>query len=158
MNLKTKPAASKSAVRNVRKWLRNRNDPIHHNEVEFVDAKDVIAARPPRAPFRPAFEQNVLIPIVGRLGLFSNRPGRDPTQPSDCTTIEIDDDLFDGVVSLCIFLVAVVMLIAPLWALTSLENQFHKLGVITGFLIIFLLVLNWGTLAKPFEILAATAG
>jgi hypothetical protein len=34
----------------------------------------------------------------------------------------------------------------------------QKLATITAFLVVFLAILTWGTLAKPFEILAATAG
>jgi len=57
-----------------------------------------------------------------------------------------------------IFLAAITMLIAPLWILTKTESLNQKLGIITTFLMLFLGVLNWGTVSRPFDILAATAG
>jgi hypothetical protein len=74
------------------------------------------------------------------------------------TTIQCSDEHVDVIASLMIFCSATTMLIVPLWILAILEQIFHKLATITAFLVIFLAILTWGTLARPFEILAATAG
>lgn len=68
------------------------------------------------------------------------------------------DEQVDSLASVTIFVSAMVMLIAPLWVLAVVESLYQKLGVITAFLLVFLAILAWGTLSKPFEILAATAG
>ena len=53
------------------------------------------------------------------------------------------------------------MLIAPLWLLqyvyTAEPNLKTRLGVITGFLVAFTLLLSVMVVARPFEVLAATA-
>ena len=53
------------------------------------------------------------------------------------------------------------MLIGPLWWLNRLafhgSNLSPRLGVITGFLVAFVLLICCLTNARPFEVLAATA-
>lgn len=51
------------------------------------------------------------------------------------------------------------MLIGPLWILDSISNDSKKrLGVITAFVVAFTVLLSSVTVAKHFEVLAATAG
>jgi len=95
------------------------------------------------------------------MGLF----GVVPTQSLDHhdapfrATIHASDEHVDTLASFMIFFAATIMLIAPLWILALVaEESLHRLGTITGFLVLFLAILTWGTLARPFEILAATAG
>ena len=50
------------------------------------------------------------------------------------------------------------MLIAPMWILQALDGRtLPKLGTITAFIVTFLMLVSYATLAKPFETLAATA-
>lgn len=49
------------------------------------------------------------------------------------------------------------MLITPLWILQWLESSVSKLVVITIFNSVFLLVMSFLMVAKPFEALGATA-
>ena len=63
-------------------------------------------------------------------------------------------DLF---VSLTTTMIGLAMLVAPLWILHSTTNLQSKLIIITVFIIVFLLVLSFGMVAKPFEALGATA-
>lgn len=65
----------------------------------------------------------------------------------------------DTLASVLIFLAASAMLVAPLWILAMVvEDPFDRLATVTGFLVLFLAMFTWGTMARPFEILAATAG
>jgi hypothetical protein len=50
------------------------------------------------------------------------------------------------------------MLIAPLWILEFVHGSMNRLAVITGFIVLFLWLIAFGTAARPFESLAATAG
>lgn len=63
----------------------------------------------------------------------------------------------DSFASGVIVTIGVVMLLAPLWILLSLDNPRIKLAVITIFISTFLLILSFAMVAKPFEPLAATA-
>ncbi|KAF2179660.1 hypothetical protein K469DRAFT_716170 [Zopfia rhizophila CBS 207.26] len=61
----------------------------------------------------------------------------------------------------CTFLITTVgllMLVVPLWWLFYVENKTIQLGIITGFILLFLVMISSVTVAKPFESLAATAG
>jgi hypothetical protein len=49
------------------------------------------------------------------------------------------------------------MLIVPMWILRSLKDGNAKLGTITAFMLFFLGLVSYTTIAKPFETLAATA-
>ena len=52
------------------------------------------------------------------------------------------------------------MLVGPLWWLQYLsaqKNTEYQLAVITGFLVLFTILLSILTVARPFEVLAATA-
>lgn len=53
--------------------------------------------------------------------------------------------------------VGAAMLIAPLWILQGLSTMTMKLTVITVFVSVFLIVLSFAMVAKPFEALGATA-
>jgi hypothetical protein len=58
---------------------------------------------------------------------------------------------------IAVYLIAIFMLIAPLWVLSVVKRPHVKLTVITVFLVVFLTVLSFATRAQPFEILATTA-
>ena len=53
--------------------------------------------------------------------------------------------------------IGTVMLLVPMWILQALDKNNHKLGVITAFVVVFLGLVSYATVAKPFETLAATA-
>ena len=67
------------------------------------------------------------------------------------------DKRIDGFTSAIIVAVGVMMLICPIWILQALQTPTPKLVVITMFVFLFLLVLSFAMVAKPFEALGATA-
>ena len=67
------------------------------------------------------------------------------------------DEKIDRFVSTFIMSLGVIMLIAPLWILAFLGGLAQRLGVISAFIILFVALLSFTTVAKPFEILAAAA-
>ena len=77
---------------------------------------------------------------------------------ADEGAIERDDAAVDRLGRIAIIFIAVVMLIMPLWILAFVQDQSRRLAVITVLLLGLVMVLTWATLAKPYEILAATAG
>ncbi|KAI1267996.1 hypothetical protein F5Y18DRAFT_377102 [Xylariaceae sp. FL1019] len=67
------------------------------------------------------------------------------------------DRAMDSFASSVIVFIGAVILITPLWVLQAMNNLTKKLAVITVFVLVFLLVLSFMLVAKPFEVLAATA-
>ncbi|KAF7502113.1 hypothetical protein GJ744_007106 [Endocarpon pusillum] len=59
--------------------------------------------------------------------------------------------------STVIAVVGLAMLIGPLWILESLSDPPEKLGVITGFIVLFFVLVGVATAAKVFEALVAAA-
>ncbi len=95
---------------------------------------------------------------MGLFGLLAENPTFDSLPGDAETTVHGKDEHVDVLAAVSVFITAVVMLILPLWTLAVVDDMFKKLGVITAFLVVFLAVLVWGTLSRPFEVLAATAG
>ncbi|KAF3798027.1 hypothetical protein GCG54_00003930 [Colletotrichum gloeosporioides] len=63
----------------------------------------------------------------------------------------------DASVSAMILAIGVVMLLTPIWILQAMNDLKERLGIITAFIFIFLLLLSLVMVAKPFEALGATA-
>lgn len=100
-----------------------------------------------------------MVPTRGLFGALLRTPSPgDHSGVALQRTLHGSDKQVDSLASVIIIVSAAVMLIAPLWILAVLESLHQKLAVITTFLVVFLAILTWGTLSKPFEILAATAG
>ncbi|KAK1751962.1 hypothetical protein QBC47DRAFT_389361 [Echria macrotheca] len=158
LRLKTSPEAPKATVGHITRWLSNRNHPIDSKETEFLGCSDLISASPSqKAPLRRWVEQAIIIPSARFLNKSSKRRSQDLAGRIHTTTL-VDDAPLNVLASTTIFVAAMVMLIAPLWILAKVGSLDGKLGIITAFLMLFLGILNWGTVSRPFEILAATAG
>jgi len=156
LHLKAAPGPQKSTVQHMKRWLSNRNHPIDPKEVSFLNQRDIISVSlTQKSPLRAAVEQKILIPIMR---FIWGRPGQDPSLPAHKTTTYLSDHQMNIFSTISVFAAAITMLIAPLWILTQADATEQKLGIITSFLVVFICVLNWGTLARPFEIFAATAG
>ena len=67
------------------------------------------------------------------------------------------DEKIDRFIATVIMGLGLIMLIAPLWILAFLEGLIPRLGVISAFIVLFLVLLSITTVAKPFESLAAAA-
>lgn len=77
------------------------------------------------------------------------------------TTVYNKDRLLDKIMTVFTIIVGLAMLIGPLWILQHLStepsNLQVRLGVITGFVALFTILTSLFTVAKAFEVLAATA-
>lgn len=67
------------------------------------------------------------------------------------------DKRMDRFASAIIVAIGVAMLITPIWILQALESLPAKLGTITAFVSVFLLVASMVMVSKPLEALSATA-
>lgn len=67
------------------------------------------------------------------------------------------DAKIDNSIGITITIMGMLMLIVPLWVLNGTNGPRAKLGVITGFIVLFLGLIAFTTVARPFESLAAAA-
>ncbi|KAK1856912.1 hypothetical protein CCHR01_00474 [Colletotrichum chrysophilum] len=144
------------AIRNMKRWLTNMNHPIEPHEVEFLNQKDLISMIGQKKSTAQRFlETNIELPFIGWLRRQAH-PSRERTAHD--LAIHYDAGRLRVMHRVGIYVVALVMLVGPLWLLAALDKEWHKLISISLLLLVFLTVMNWGIVARPFEVLAATAG
>jgi hypothetical protein len=73
------------------------------------------------------------------------------------TTIYHSNTGFDAFVNAVIVSSGLALLIGPIWALQFVADNVKRLVIITGFIVLFTVVLTSAVAAKPFETLTATA-
>ena len=64
---------------------------------------------------------------------------------------------FDAFVTAVLIILGLTLLLVPMWTLQFMTDDVKRLGIITGFILLFTSLLASATVAKPFEVLAATA-
>jgi hypothetical protein len=138
-------------------WLRsNHPDAIAEEETRFIDQDDdLISVRPLlKSPVRKYFESS-----MWSINFFPKIFQRQPRDNLivDGNTFWYDDEKFERIVSILVSFAGLLMFIAPFWALDSLKNSSARLGLITGFVMLFYAIVASGTSAKPFESLGASA-
>lgn len=67
------------------------------------------------------------------------------------------DQRIDYFVALVITAIGLMMLIAPLWILAGVQKMSSRLGVITAFIVSFVVLLSLTAVVRPFESLAGAA-
>ena len=95
--------------------------------------------------------------IFRRLTIFRKSQSPELTLYNNGWVHYFSDERMNRCVTVVIVAVGTLMLIAPMWILQAMGNQQQKLCVITAFLLSFVVMISYATVARPFEILAATA-
>lgn len=108
-----------------------------------------------KTPFRRALERST---HFRTWGLWK----KDHSElPNDRYSSELEyiasDERIDKVIATSIVVAGLAMLIAPIWILEYVDPVAIKLGVISAFLVIFVLLLGFATTARSFETVAAAA-
>ncbi|MCJ1475852.1 hypothetical protein MMC13_004516 [Lambiella insularis] len=154
--MKARPDATKHQVGNVKAWLFNNENAIREDEAAFIEAEGDLVPVVPRVkvPLRRLIEKSDF------MHLFRVNKAK-PNRSQSKTTIYTEDTRVDKVVTFTVISIGLGMLIGPLWWLQQItadeSNLQIRLGIITGFIIGFAGILSIVTVAKPFEVLAATA-
>ncbi|KAF2790269.1 hypothetical protein K505DRAFT_251550 [Melanomma pulvis-pyrius CBS 109.77] len=65
--------------------------------------------------------------------------------------------LVDRCLEIWVSILGMIMLITPLWVLVITHGTMKRLGVISGFIVLFLTPIALTTVARPSESLAAAA-
>ncbi|KAH8751229.1 hypothetical protein BGZ57DRAFT_834174 [Hyaloscypha finlandica] len=155
--LQNHPPAPKLDIRSVKRWLEvNHPDAISKDEAAYINhSEDLISVRPrSKSPIRRYLES-----VWWRTGFF---PGIFKRQPSDELVVDgltfwYNDDNIEAFASIVIGIAGLIMFIAPFWALDVISNTLSKLGLITGFVVLFYCMVTLCTTARSFETLAAAA-
>jgi hypothetical protein len=82
---------------------------------------------------------------------------RKPSKIQDDNIHYSSDQRIDLFVNVIMTSMGMIMLILPLWVLAFVERTTYRLAIITTFLALFLCLVSFATVAKPFESLGATA-
>lgn len=158
--LRTRPAVPAKDISSLRNWHHNNPTAIHAQEITYIDhASDLMGLnpKPGKTRLREFLERSQHF----RLHRWWAKKPRDASQDRihyrDPDVHYISDKRIERMVTLVVTSVGIMMLVAPLWILAFVQDQVRRLGVITVFVVVFMLLISLATVAKPFESLAATA-
>lgn len=143
--------APQKDINSISRWLENHPNAILDAEASYITRRDdlVRVTRRIKSPLRKFLERSSRF---RSWSLFRKRT-------ADAESIQyLSDWRIDAFVSAITIAVGLAMLIAPLWILNAVDRAKTKLGVITAFICVFLVLVNSSSSARPFETLAATAG
>ena len=154
--LRRYPEAPNRDITSIRNWHHN------HDHVAIADEeqgylkheKDLIClVQKDKTPLRRLIDKSL---TVRTLSIWKHKDKVVPNYDVEYVS-HYSDDRVDRFASVVIIAVGIIMLITPIWALQAMDGLQAKLGVITAFVLIFLLVLSFAMASKPFEALGATA-
>lgn len=124
-------------------------------ERRFITQEDLInISKSDKASMRQFLERH----IVFRLHWLWKKDLPPDTQDVDRKVRRYgSDERIDFITTIAILVVGMIMLVVPIWILAIITMPYTKLGVITAFIVVFLVVVSYATVARPSETLAATA-
>ncbi|KAF8851018.1 hypothetical protein BDZ45DRAFT_661102 [Acephala macrosclerotiorum] len=155
--IKKHPTASSQDVKSLQIWHWNhQNRAIDKPEHEYLNhSRDLFSVVPK--------EKTPLRRLLERWKTFRShwfwKEEKAPELPLyDKENVNyISDKKIDTFITVLIIVVGMAMLIAPMWVLEYLTKPVAKLGTITAFVVVFMGCVSYASVAKPFEVLAATA-
>ncbi|MCJ1350419.1 MAG: hypothetical protein MMC33_000400 [Icmadophila ericetorum] len=154
--LRERPKAGKKEIENIENWFWGNPGAILEEESNYIKHSDDLMTIVPKekSPLRRVLERNKSFQL---LGLF-NAALADQTFFDPKVIRYQSDARIEKFVTIIVIISGIVMLIAPLWILEFVSGRRVQLEVITGFVVVFLVLIASVTHAQPSESLAATAG
>ena len=149
--IRSRPKVDPTILRCMSTWFRRHGNAILSEETEYLTHKrDLFAiVAKDKSPLRRLIERTPAF-LLHRLA------GK---QPKEGDIIHyLAERRTEYLVSAVLTLLGLAMLITPLWILSFVEDQVKRLSVITCFVVAFLPIVTFTSSARPFELLAATAG
>jgi hypothetical protein len=144
-------------MRSIANWLFNQEGAILPEEAAYIDESDDLIQLVPKSstPLRRLLEKS------SHFRLSKLWRIRDPPLPKHSARPEeihySSDSKIDTSIGITITILGMLMLIVPLWVLNETNGARTRLAVITTFIVIFLGLIAFTTVVKPFESLAAAA-
>ncbi|KAI9853666.1 MAG: hypothetical protein M1813_002026 [Trichoglossum hirsutum] len=154
--LARRPSVHDDDVNEVRKYLENRK-PIDDIEAAYVREKDDLI---PIRPKERSWFRQVIEPIILRTPALRKLFDRTPMNHEiiyDGVTTWQNDGRMEGLCTILVAVAGLSLLIGPLWVLATVDGTKRRLGIMTGFITLFFVMVHKATTAKVFEVLAATA-
>jgi hypothetical protein len=162
--LLSRPEIHKEDLASVRDWLKSNQDAIDKRERRFIEyEEDLIGIRPKsRSCFRKVLEYSFLLRMPGLRRFFKRTPReynliKENSEDKYNYTTWQDDRKVEGCSSTLVAVIGLGMLVGPLWILAEVSNPMHRLGIITGFIALFFVLVKVATRARIFDALAAAA-
>ncbi|KAI1452546.1 hypothetical protein F4805DRAFT_447137 [Annulohypoxylon moriforme] len=152
--------APKRNIQNIETWFALNRGAIMEEETNFIKHRDDLISGygEKKTTLRVFFEDQIVLRTRLFMRLFKKDPSPRMSLRDQNEVYHFSDQAIDAFGSLAVLIIALLMLIAPLWILQALDDVYSKLAVITFFIVICVFFLSLGTFGKPFETLAATAG
>ncbi|KAK4112398.1 hypothetical protein N656DRAFT_709377 [Canariomyces notabilis] len=142
-------------IKSLKHWHYNHsNVAIAREEQTYLNNEDLVrVVQEDRTPLRRVIDSSLRLRT---LPIWRLRKHEAPVYDADYVSY-YSGKRIDGFASTMIVTIGATMLIAPIWILQALNTLTMKLGVITIFILIFLLLISFAMVSKPFEALGATA-
>lgn len=155
-SLKRYSEAPQRDVQNLLNWHSNYDDrAIDSEEWEYLKKPEdlICVVQRDKTPLRRLVDKSH---GLRTLPVWRNKRTQAPE--NDYSGVSYySESRIDRFVSAVIVVIGVTMLLVPIWVLFVMKTLKEKLGVITGFVSLFLIILSFAMVAKPFEALGATA-
>lgn len=135
--------------------------PIDELESAFIEHHDdLITVQPKtRSWFRNVLERSLILKFPVIRPLFERQPEEIRAINTNTQTIWQNDKRIEGLSGTIVALVGLGMLLGPLWVLEVFNSSRGdvRLGIITGFIALFFVLVAVATTARIFDALAAAA-
>ncbi|KAH3962539.1 hypothetical protein HBI25_161070 [Parastagonospora nodorum] len=163
--LVSRGACHPSDIDSVRHWLKSsRPTAIDVRESQYIDHDDDLVSIHPKTktPGRVFLEKFAFGSPWNPKGIPRLKKWLSREAPKDFVSLRNEDTVWpndrrmEKVSTAVISVVGISMLIGPIWALAFIKPIEWRLGVISGFIVIFFVVLAV-TISRLYEALAATA-
>lgn len=157
--LRLRPEASGESINNIRNWFYNNHGAILEEETRFINHTDLIAIQDQtKSGLRRLADPLIARLSKGPLRMLRRENSGEVDSMNEATVSCSNDHRVDQVADILALVVGLVLLIAPLWILQTVGSNLGKLGVVTCFVVVFLLILSFAMVGSPYQVLAATAG
>ena len=153
--IRARPKVPKKDIISLENWFYNHKNAILPAETEYINRPSDLFTLVPasKSPLRLLLERSRRFRL---LRIWRQKPS-DSAMVRDENVHYISDAKIDHFVTIFIMSIGLIMLIAPLWILTYLGGLARRLAVSSAFIVLFVVLISWTTVAKPFESLAAAA-
>jgi len=145
----------------VRQWMACNDKAIDPEEARFIKEHDddLIGLCPKsRSRFQKFLDHTILLVAPRPVRkLFQRTPRDEMILKTPDQTIWADYDKVEGLSKTAAVVGGLGMLLGPLWILAYVDGMAHRLGIITGFIVLFFFVVFVCTNCTPFNALAAAA-
>lgn len=142
-------------IRSLKNWMAGWPNAIPDEESGYLNEKDDLVYVVPKSETSISRKFKDFA-VLGRPWFRRYSKGH-PTYVMDCITL-YDEEKAEAFFARATLLLGLAMFIGPLWILEFVSGPLSRLGVITSFIVLFIVLVSVMTTARPFESLAAAAG